>query len=443
MPQETRSYAQSSGYAEDLPHDARNWKEAAEFFLQEADDADADRKPVSAMYRQKSLDTLVSWDNILRLVRGRGMEANVDERFKDLGSTIWKPTWPPTVEPPPRDWFWLINDRCQTNLTPLCYGTKQLGLLSAYYSDPNHDPFNEVKTAGHDAGFGDVLKIVVILCNAFLGPWDTQAFHAKAIDGALEAKAKSDENDRIFRWLLPKIAADTDEDDQVFEESFPKRVWDGMGTGKDIMVLGKSMSLCRFGDYQPAYMNLRKVWHKRLYFFLTMMVTERTMKVLDTSMKFTERLKVGRLSGNKTTLAAALAAEVRTQRGASKNTLHFATKALLNNHWRRKADIFYVVTHPAKKAQGMQAKSNVGAEAALEFALGVARGDNFQVALDSLAVFDDPDQLAFMGFKLTFHQVGNPADLTADDLYFDLLHEQEYMTLAMRLRSSSITLIPI
>jgi len=104
---------------------------------------------VKAIYREKGYSMMCCWDNILRVVAGHGLQRYEDKRFKDLDRAVMPCSFPPFEEPPEEDWLFLVMDRCASNLSPLCFLQYHLGLRVTYFGDPNHDPWNEVKTQAH------------------------------------------------------------------------------------------------------------------------------------------------------------------------------------------------------------------------------------------------------------------------------------------------------
>lgn len=188
-----------------------DWEGIAREFLQKSkadDEATKAKKIVTQTYRQKSHEFICCLDNWLVVQRGVGLRHYQTKRFLTKVPKVHSLTLPPPEEPADLDWLWLVTDKCSSNCTPVCYMVNELGLRLAWSGDPNHDMWNEVKAGLRDAGFGDLIRSLIVVGNAMYGPWDSAAFFSKTEAAALEYRKRSSVNCPIFRFLLERIAQD-------------------------------------------------------------------------------------------------------------------------------------------------------------------------------------------------------------------------------------------
>lgn len=423
---------------------AQDWFDIAMHFLKTSENDAALEKngaEEAKLYRLKSFDLCVAWDNILKVSTGRGLKHYVDERFSQLGRKVFPPQWPPEAEPGDKDWAWLVQDRASTNITPFCFLVSHHGCMLSYFSDPNHDPWNECKNSGQHMGFQDAFKAMTILANTFFGPFDSAAFHSKSIDAAAAYKSRSNAQDPIFQFFLPRIAADTSETHRLHDPDYAEEVWSEMGNGRDILCKGPRMAMCRFHSIHAVHKHMRPIRHKRLVMWLFLGIVHGYIKNLN-SCFMVEPLKLDRedkkVDATQKAMKTQQTESVTKQRSDAKNTLHFSTRILLNTTWMRKDDIFFCITEPVQIAQGMQAKENKGEVAALEYSLTMARGGGMKVLLDVVKRLTDGPSLIYMGFKLSMAEIGSASVMTPEQQFFHLREEREWLELAVGLAFSLV-----
>lgn len=342
---------------------------------------------------------------------------------------------PPPEAPPARDWAWLVQDRASTNLTPYCYLVSSQGCLITSFSDPNHDPWNDCKGAGHANHFQDYFKAVAIVANTFYGPFDSSGFHSKSVDAAISYKRRSSCQDPKSLYFLPAIASDLGESDRLHHPNYASEVWDSMGDGRELLCKAPRLALCRCHSIQHVHEHLRQIRTKRLVMWLYLGVVLGYVKTLQ-SCYMVERLKVDAkdaATAAKGAMKTKQAEEVAKERAGSQNTLHFATRVLLNATWMRKGDIFYCISKPVQTAQGSQAKHNKGDDGALAYSLSMARGGGYNVLLDIVGRLQDTSSLSYMGCKMSFAEVAPPSLLSEDQVFFALREEREWLELVVNL----------
>jgi hypothetical protein len=235
--------------------------------------------------------------------------------------------------------------RCSSNLSPLCCLKYTKGCGADYFGDPNHDPWNEVKGTGRDCGFSDVFKTLMVFANTFYGPFDSAGFHQKSIDSMKAYKARATSQCHLFQFFLPHIAKDMGQSHRLHEHGFAQEVWDGLGDGTDVMVMGPRLAMCRFHSTHAVMEHLKPLRSKRLLFWLYLGIQLGFVK----SMKdcfFVEKLQVQLPSSDdtKVSMKEAQAKSISKMRGETKNTIHFAIRILLNDGWQRKSDTFYILS---------------------------------------------------------------------------------------------------
>lgn len=208
-----------------------------------------------------------------------------------------------------------------------------------------------------------------------------------------------------------------------------------MGDGRDLLVKGPRMALCRFHSIHAVHEHMHGIRNKRLVMWLYLGLNLGFIKTLQ-SCCMVERLEVDGKAGTDTTKGAMKtqpAESIAKERGDAKHTLHLATRILLNATWMRKDDVFYCVTKPVQAAQGAQARDNKGETGALQYSLAMARGEGVRVLLDIVAKFDNAESCSYMGFKLGFAEVAAHGMLTEELKFFIMREECEWLQLVVGL----------
>ena len=190
--EELKDFDEYAGNACEAQEAEKDWERIALAFLHsgEAEDKAAAAAKVPKLFRRKSFDLCCAWDNILKLCNGQGLSMYVDERFKLLYKKCFVPTWPLESAPKHKDWLWVVQDRCATNLSPVTYLTYHHGCMLNYFGDPNHDPWNEVKNAGSECGLSDIFKVTMMVANTLFGPCDSAGFWQQSLDASVAYKKR-------------------------------------------------------------------------------------------------------------------------------------------------------------------------------------------------------------------------------------------------------------
>lgn len=188
-----------------------DWLAMAQAFLatgREEDSQDAQKAKKKTLHRLKSMEIMTAIDNWCVVVRGVGVVAHQDDRFKTPKPIVFDVQWPPQDPPPDRSWLWLVSDRLSANLTPINWLIYEAGVRVVHHGDSSHDTWNEVKGAASESGFSSLTRLLLIVANTLYGPFDSGGFRAKTLHAAQKYKEQASAECPIFRFLLHRIAKD-------------------------------------------------------------------------------------------------------------------------------------------------------------------------------------------------------------------------------------------
>ena len=117
-------------------------------------------------------------------------------------------------------------------------------------------------------------------------------------------------------------------------------MFEGLGGGKEVATKGPRMAMCRFHSVVPVLEHLLQIWHSRLLVWLYMGIQLGYVDVLQNFFMVTKLdTKMGSRSqaADKRTSKEEQKESLYSFRADSKNTLHFATRMLMDATWHRKA----------------------------------------------------------------------------------------------------------
>lgn len=140
---------------------------------------------------------------------------------------------------------------------------------------------------------------------------------------------------------------DRDEVHMLSDPAYASELFNLLGDGKEVLVKGERLAMCRFHSIVLVLQHLLPIWQSRLLFWVYL------GKVLGYIGHLSDCLAVnlGPVGHDSTAGASSSSSSMQTQRNealskirsTTKNTIHFATRILVDTDWHRRSRLgFYL-----------------------------------------------------------------------------------------------------
>lgn len=129
------------------------------------------------------------------------------------------------------------------------------------------------------------------------------------------------------------------EEHRLLEPSYPDELFDELSSCGDLLAKGPRRSMCRFGSISTVLDHLLGIWFARALTWVYIGVVNGYLRSLGDGFNIELAGLDQQSPGNTQAWQQERKQAIATTRGSNKNTIHFATRVMIDPYWHKKARI--------------------------------------------------------------------------------------------------------
>ena len=168
----------------------------------------------------------------------------------------------------PRPMLCFNLDQGSQGYSAMWYMFSELRVTGGWLDDPFHRAYNDWKDSVQQCGWWGIVLEYLIVANLPRGPWQSEAFFQKLVEGADMYLKSADAHDPLFRLMYPAICSDTIEASAIDfgTDQGTKRIFGQVRTAECLKSKGPKVALKTWFGWNQAVRELEKQHHTLLLY---------------------------------------------------------------------------------------------------------------------------------------------------------------------------------